>query len=123
MLDTTPVLKLNTTISHPIETEKVIGFRARDTKIGLDAIVMKEAAIEGEMVLIPTGESDGLINDDAELVVLLDETVLLMDPSNFAVECGLHTVEGRGQTVQMNSVNLESEAFHDFDRDEIEISN
>lgn len=111
-LEIVPNLTLNETISNPEEPAEVVGFHGRDTKIGLDAVVMKEEAVEGELVEVPEGAAEKIIEGPAELVVLNDGIVSVMGSATFKNESDRH-----------NRVALGSAGFNDFDRDKVEVSN
>jgi hypothetical protein len=111
-LNITPTLELNETISNPEEPAEVIGFHGRDTKIGLDAVVMKEEAVEGELVEVTEDGAEKIVDGPAELVVLNDGIVSVMGSDTFKRESDKH---GR--------VALGSAGFNDFDRDNVEVGN
>jgi hypothetical protein len=117
----TPELKVKSTISHPLEKEKVIGFNARNAKLGRKAIVIKEDYIKDGKVLVPTSWSTHLINGDGELVVLDGGNVLTMTAKDFQQECSLHSIGEGTLKLTLNYVPVNSPRFRAFDRSDVEI--
>lgn len=122
-LNITPTLELNETISNPEEPAEVLGFHGRDTKIGLDAVVMKEEAIEANEVRVPEDAAEKIVNQSAELVVLNEDTVSVMGPSAFEKESRPYTSLVDGETTKMSEVNLTHDSFSEYDRDDVEVGN
>jgi hypothetical protein len=118
-----PDLKIKSTISHPLRPEEVIGFVGRNKMLGRLAIVMKEDAIEGNQVQIPSEATASLLDEDAEMVVLDGDVVLAMEASDFATERQVRDVEGRGRTATINLVNRDSDKFLSWDESMVEVSN
>lgn len=118
-----PDLKVRSTISHPIRSEEVIGFHARNTKLGRSAVVMKEDSLEDGTVIVPAEGSATLLNEDAELVVLDGDEVLAMEASDFATQREVRDVEGRGDATTVSIVSRDSEKFHSWDENVVDISN
>lgn len=86
-----PKLKLQKTISHPIEDALVVGFEARDVTYGTDAVVLKGEEIpdewtgndlEEEVWAVPSKVIEMMENWHS-LFVLTDEAV-------FAIEADSH---------------------------------
>jgi len=117
----TPELKVKSTISHPLEKEKVIGFNARNRKPGREAVIIKEDAIRDERVLVPTKWSTDLINGDGELIALHGEKVLAMTGEDFQHVCRLHSMGGGVMKLTMNCVPVDSPPFRVFDRSDVSI--
>lgn len=117
----TPELKVKSTISHPLEKERVIGFNARNAKLGRRAVIIKQEAIKDDKVLVPTRWSTDLINGDGELVALHDDTVLAMEGGDFQHVCRLHSIGGGVMKLTMNYVPVNSPPFRVFDRSEVSI--
>lgn len=120
-----PELKIKSTLNHPARPEEVIGFAGRNTKLGREAVIMKSDAIDGNKVVVPTGASQGLINGEGELVVLNGNEVLTMTGADFALEYALYEVQGRvrGESLMMNTVNLNSEKFRSWHQSNVEVGN
>jgi len=117
----TPELKVKSTISHPLEKEKVIGFNARNAKLGCKAVVIKEDYIKDGKVLVPTSWSTHLINGDGELVVLDGDDVLTMTAEDFQEECSLHSIGEGTLKLTMNYIPVNSPQFRVFDRSDVDI--
>lgn len=118
-----PDLKVRSTISHPIRAEEVIGFYGRNKMLGRLAVIMKEEAIEGGTVTVPSEATASLLDEDAELVVLDGDVVLAMDASDFATERQVRDVEGRGQTATINIIDRDSDKFLSWDESMVEVGN
>lgn len=125
--DITPKLRLEETISNPFDPAEILGFRGRNKMLGNSAVVVKEAALaeddNGPVVQIPRETADLIAEDIAEFVVLLEDTVLAMTASDFDAEHRLPTVNRGGKTVEMADVSLSNEAFREFPRSSVEVSN
>jgi len=119
--DITPELKVKSTISHPLEKERVIGFNARNSKLGRKAVIIKEEAIKDDKVLVPTNWSTGLINGDGELVALDGGRALAMKGEDFQHVCRLHSIGGGTMKLTLNYVPVDSPPFRVFDRSDVSI--
>ena len=117
-----PELKVKSTISHPLEKERVIGFNARNAKLGRKAVIIKEETIKDGKVLVPTNWSTDLINGDGELVALDGDRVLAMTGDDFQHVCRLHSIGGGVMKLTMNYVPVDSPPFRVFDRSEVDIT-
>lgn len=120
--DITPELNVKSTISHPLEKERVIGFNSRNVKLGRKAVIIKEESIKEDKVLVPTRWSTDLINGDGELIALDGDRVLAMKGDDFQHVCRLHSIGGGVMKLTMNYVPVNSPPFRVFDRDEVEIT-
>ena len=120
-----PEFTLDSTINHPTRPEEVIGFRGRNTKFGLPAIILKENAIEGEKIIVPekAGESIIDVEENTQLAVLNEDIVLTMPGRRF--EQGHEEVEldGRSETVSAKSIPLYAKSWEIFDRHSVEVGN
>lgn len=117
----TPELKVKSTISHPLEKEKVIAFSARNSKMGRKAVIIKDDFIKDGKVLVPTNWSTSLINGDGELIALDGDRVLAMNGEDFQHVCRLHSIGGGVMKLTMNYVPVDSPPFRAFDRSEVSI--
>lgn len=125
-----PTIRVESTISDPLNPASVIGFHGRDPRIGQNVVMMKQSAVEdfspsnvGEAVKLPADATETIANHDAALFVLNDDTVLKMTPAVVAGEAVLEKFEEGNRSEEMSIVSLESDNFHRFDRDEVEIKN
>jgi len=125
-----PTIRVESTISDPLNPASVIGFHGRDPRIGQNVVMMKESAITdldlintGEVVKIPADATETIANHDAALFVLNGDKVLKMTPVQVADEARLHTFDRGDKTEDMSVVPLSSSSFHRFSRDDVEIKN
>lgn len=118
-----PDLKIRSTISHPIRAEEVIGFFGRNTMLGRLAVIMKEEAIEGKTVTVPSEAAASLLDEDAELVVLDGDVVLAMDASDFAEKREVQDVEGGGKAATISTIDRDSDKFLSWDKSIVEVGN
>jgi hypothetical protein len=118
-----PRLKIESTISHPLQPEKVVGFHGRSQMIGEDSIIMKEEAVDGDVVNIPTEPAEELAAGNGVLVVLKDDSVYAIQGSDFAMEHQLTDVNGGGSSAEVYSLSLSMWGFRKWDRSSVEISN
>jgi hypothetical protein len=121
--NTYPRLRLDQTISNPLNPAEVVGFVGRNKMLGQSAIVMKEPAIIGDEITIPTGTADDLLENEAELIVLDGTRVLAMTGSDFAEEQKLHTFEDGEKTETMHTVGRDNNKFRTFPQSQIEVGN
>lgn len=132
-----PTIRVESTISDPLNPASVIGFHGRDPRIGQNVVMMKESAVVkeqseivgldlgrvGPVVKIPADATETIANHDAALFVLKEDTVLKMTPFQVGNEAKLHTFDRGDKTEDMSVVPLSSNNFHRFDRDDVEIKN
>jgi hypothetical protein len=122
-----PNLNVKQTISNPTNPVEVIGFTARNIKLGQSAIVMKDNALhhrDGELlVAVPIEQAESLKEKDSELAVLANEEVLMMTGSDFSTEARLRGFEGGGQAAQMMTVSINNGLFRSFPEDEVPVGN
>lgn len=123
----TPRLKVRETISNPANPVEVIGFVARNTKLGQKAIVMKDNALhhrDGDLfVAVPKKQAEELTKPSTELAVLANEEVLMMEGTDFSAEYRLRGFEGGSQTAEMMTVSLDNGKFRSFPENEVSVGN
>lgn len=78
-----PSYRLESTINHYLYPEKIIGFKARNKKLGRPAVLLKEDAIQQNNVYLPEKTGDYIIEEKAELAILDDDTVRTISPHDF----------------------------------------
>lgn len=120
-----PEYRFDSTINHPTRPEEVIGFRGRNTKLGISAIILKESAIEGETIIVPEKAGQSIIDaeEDTELAVLNEDIVLTMPGRRFEGSHQEVELEGRGEIVQAKSIPLHAKSWIIFDRHSVEVGN
>lgn len=116
-----PELEVRSTISHESRPEEVVGFFGRNKKLGRSAIILKDSAVEGERIVVPSQASAALIDENAELVVLEENLVKAMNASDFETEREVTTMKGRGKPVRINLVKRTSDNFRIFTDAEVEV--
>jgi len=116
-----PQLELRETMSHPFDPAEVVGFTARNTLFGTDAVVLKaEALPEHEAFAVPS-DAEQLIREGYDLVVLRDETVYVLPSGKFEDSTYPHTFEGRGNRETMRVIDPDDMVVWDCGK--VEVSN
>jgi len=122
-----PKLRLEKTISNPFDPAEILAFTGRNKMLGDSAVIVKDTALaeddNGPTVQLPRPTADLIGEENAELIVLLEDRVLAMTATDFASEHRLPTVHRGGETVEMADVDLNNEMFREFAQSEVEVGN
>jgi hypothetical protein len=123
--DTDPTLKLKSTVSNPAdEYGEVVGYRGRNTRLGLDALIMTDPATDADIedsnyaFLVPEAASEEVADGERHLYVLAEETVYGYTPEDYTGDQSLTTVEG-----EVFHVISPSDATKQWDREDAEVTN
>lgn len=121
------IVEVRKTVSHPANPEVVIGFTGRDTRLGLDVLLLKKNAIArgntlgGEAVIIPDEQHEQLGEETDFLLVLNGDDVLVMDGVLARETSGLHTFDFESGRNSLNVLHLDG-PFITEDRDNVEVT-
>lgn len=115
-----PTLELHTTISHPLESVRVVGFTGRDTTYGRNAVLLKASEIPTDDSAFGIPHDLGDYYDEAVgLYVLTDDAVLAT---------GIGGVETSGRTTfdtadgPLEGYPVTKLEFTEYDEDDVEIT-
>jgi hypothetical protein len=120
----TPTLKLDRTISHPLEDVRVAGFTGRDTIYGRNAVILKAEEIPrrekgGEEYTAILEPAYRLMEEQDHALYIYDDEEVLAAPAQAVEDVEPLTFETFVGEVQFQSLRVDG--FHSYDREEVEI--
>ena len=125
-----PKLLLKKTISHPsdkTETGLVMGFTARESLLGLDALALKATELpvvrDAPAVthfIIPREQAEQAIEEDLYVYILGDHRVYRIDPVEFE-KAEVHVGTKHGEEIEGAKVSLTE--MNEWPRQQCEVSN
>lgn len=125
-----PKLTVRKTLSHPAdeeETGRVLGFTARNTLLGHDALVLKAEELptirDAPAVthyIVPDEQADAAIAEDIHVYILEEHTVRHIDPIDVSKGVA-HSGTKYGQSVTGQKVSVEK--MKKWPRSRVEVSN
>lgn len=125
--DISPTLKLEETVSNPVDPIETIGFTGRNKMLGRAALVMKDTAItekDRELVVrIPEGRLDTLTEMEGEVVVLFRDRVLTMEVEDYTTEGHSSMVKGGGRTAEMVELDVTDKKWKQWSKGQVEVGN
>jgi hypothetical protein len=119
----TPLLELRKTISWPFDPAMVVGFEGRNKRLGKSTIVMKEIIVDDNTVKIPMDYAEQIESGDAELAVLVGNSVKMLKPEDFEEQYREVRVAENGEEQYIAEVDMDTAPFRTFDKDRVKISN
>lgn len=115
-----PTYEIRKTISSPDPQGGVIGFIARNKRMGRPALLMKESAVSDGVLAVPADsvDEDGL----GEVGVLQDDVVLAMTGGEFKLAREGVELTPAKKAPQHFTVSTDHEYFQTFDRDKVRVT-
>jgi hypothetical protein len=126
--DIIPKYEVAKTISSPFDTAAVIGFEARNVRLGRDAIVLKGSEVieqyeEKQRAELPGDLVDRIVSDGLELAVLGDEKVWCIKGMDLHSNTESKSVSRNGTTEFVESFSLDNKNVRSFFRFQVEVQN
>lgn len=115
-----PTYEVRETISSPDPEAGVIGFQARNKRMGRAAVLMKAESVLDGTVSIPADSIDE--EEIGELAVLQDDTVLAMTGTEFKMAREGIELTPAKKAPQHFTVSTDHEHFQTFDRDKVGVT-